>query len=222
MKTNAIKFDVFVGPAGAGKDTFTKRLAREIPNSTRLSTGDICRGAKSGKGRYGYYHDEMNAQTNLMDSGGLISDEVALSLTKQAVMKAFVFGTNHFFMTGFPRNVAQLDEFNLWGKELEELTGVPIETRFIHLDLDPATADSRRRMRVEEARAKGQEPRKDDREEVFQRRAKEYETHTLPLIDALAREGRLKTVHVNGSLERNYSNIRAALGLIHSSYPERR
>lgn len=222
MRNQRIQFDVFVGPAGAGKDTITKQLVREVPHSTRMSTGDICRGAKSGIGRYSYYQDEMNAEVERMDNGGLVSDEVAFSLTKQAVMKALVFGTNHFFLTGFPRNLAQLDMFDQWRTELQKITGSEVGSRFICLDLDPKLSDERRRTRIEEALAKGHEPRKDDREDVFLKRAAEYTEHTLPLVEALTREGRIKNVHVNGSIEANYCKVREALGLMQPSHPERR
>ena len=222
MKVNRVQLDVFMGPAGAGKDTLAKRLVREVPHSTRLSTGDICRGAKSGKGRYGYYQDEIDSQATLMENGGLINDDVAFHLTKQAAMKAYAFGTNRFFLTGFPRVLAQLEMFDKWRRELEEETGEVVESRFVYFDLDFALADDRRKSRIAEAIANGDQPRKDDQEEVFLRRTHEFKTHTEPLVLELARQGRIKNIHVNGSIDQNLCKIREALGLLHFPHPERR
>jgi len=93
---------VFVlGGPGSGKGTQCARLATEF-GYRHLSTGDIMRAEVASGSELG----KRLAAT--MASGGLVSDDVALTMLKAAMDKA---GATRFLIDGYPRSLAQAVEF---------------------------------------------------------------------------------------------------------------
>ncbi len=217
-----LEFLSILGKPGAGKDTHAKLLLPKLPNATRISTGDICRGARNNRGRYGYYHQDISPHIYDMERGSLVPDETVMGMAKKAVTKAFVFGIDSFILTGFPRTLNQLDLVDSWLDELSITLGKPVDFKVLHLHLENFTANERRENRVKEARANGEPVRRDDREEVFRERLQTYRTQTRPMLAELREEGRLIVVSAEGSIPEVEAEIQHALDFTYSRHPERR
>ncbi len=102
------KVVIFLGPAGAGKGTQAKRLAKEL-NMVQLSTGDMLR-------------DHMARGTELgqkiqaiQNSGRLVSDEIVVALIRD---KLSIMDDVRVIFDGFPRTIAQAHALDVLLEEL--------------------------------------------------------------------------------------------------------
>ena len=87
---------ILFGPPGCGKGTQATFIseALAIPH---LSTGDMLRSAVSSGSEIG-----LKAK-NIMESGGLVSDEIVLSIVEERIAENDC--ENGFILDGFPRTV---------------------------------------------------------------------------------------------------------------------
>ena len=92
---------VLLGPPGAGKGTQCSRIIERY-SLTHLSSGDILRAERASKTELG-----RKAQ-NFMDSGGLVPDDVIISMMVTAIGKA----GGGCVLDGFPRTVVQAEELD--------------------------------------------------------------------------------------------------------------
>lgn len=90
---------ILLGPPGAGKGTQAKRLVDER-GMVQLSTGDMLREAKTSGTEMGRKVAEV------MDRGGLVTDEIVISLIEERLNQAAPGG---FIFDGFPRTLPQAD-----------------------------------------------------------------------------------------------------------------
>ena len=89
---------ILFGPPAAGKGTQAKRLV-DTRGMVQLSTGDMLRAAiASGS--------ELGARVQgIMESGGLVSDDIVIALIEERLAEAEAAGGAIF--DGFPRTIAQ-------------------------------------------------------------------------------------------------------------------
>lgn len=89
---------VLFGPPGSGKGTQAQFIVERcgIP---QISTGDMLRAAVKAKTALG------NMAKSVMDSGGLVSDEIVLGLVKERVSQEDC--ASGFILDGFPRTIPQ-------------------------------------------------------------------------------------------------------------------
>ena len=92
---------VLLGPPGAGKGTQCKRVVEKY-NLAHLSSGDILRAERAAGTKLG-----KKAQS-FMDSGGLVPDDVIISMMASAIGKA----GRGCVLDGFPRTVVQAEELD--------------------------------------------------------------------------------------------------------------
>lgn len=158
---------ILIGPPGAGKGTQASKLV-EARGMIQLSTGDMLRAARTSG------TDVGRKVAAVLDSGGLVTDEIVIGLIDEQLGKT---GHGGFIFDGFPRTLKQADALG----ELLARKGLALDA-VIELVVDDAALVGRIVKRAEEAKAAGQPVRKDDTPEVFEVRLREYYKNTAPLI----------------------------------------
>lgn len=206
-----LRFVFINGPPSAGKDTQADLLKQQFPHSSRISTGDIYRGARDKKGRYRYYWDSVQEDIKRAEEGGLIQDETILGLVDTVVRKAYALGTNTFVFTGFPRTIAQLRHVDRWLKELKEQLRTDLKHAFVELVLDDHIAEQRRQIRYKQALDAGKTPRSDDVPEKFRKRFHEFYKNTEPMLTELRESGRSITVGAAKSIPEVFHDLATSL-----------
>ncbi|CAF3066805.1 unnamed protein product [Rotaria sp. Silwood2] len=182
---------VLIGPPGSGKGTQSTRLTEHY-KICQLSTGDLLRQAAQ---------DQSSAEgqriRKTMEAGGLVDDDIVLSLIDKNLNKPEC--SNGFLFDGFPRTINQ-------GEKLEEL----LESKQKRLDavLEYAIPDELLKRRIlgrlihkssgrtyheefhppkesmkDDLTGEPLERRSDDTSETLNARLNTYHKQTIPLID---------------------------------------
>ncbi len=167
------QFIVLLGRPGSGKGTQRARLAEQL-QFEEFDMGQICRQQIKSQTDWGL---EIRRVT---DAGQFVPDALVVMAFK-----------THFrpllnqILDGFPRNIGQYCFFgDLYG---------PLCPRavFVFIDTDPEVCTARISAGL------GREGRNDDVPMIVERRMREYEKQTLPLVEKLKREGNLIVVDGN-------------------------
>ena len=208
---------VILGRQGAGKGTQCVRLSRHyvVPH---ISTGDMLRGAV----REGTELGRMARE--IMDSGGLVGDEIMIGLVDERLQRADA-RTRGYILDGFPRTVGQANS-------LDEVAGdKPLD---IVIDLFVAREVVIRRISARRVcrdcgtnyTATGTErypwicevcggdvkQREDDHPDALNRRHDLYESQTAPLIEHYTMQERLVIVDGLGTPDQVFDRITDAVG----------
>ncbi len=176
---------LFLGPPGAGKGTQADRLCKKN-NLLHLSTGDLLRSEVQAGTDLG-----QKAQT-IMSKGGLVSDELVLSIVKNKLIGL----DSGWLLDGFPRNVFQ-------AQALEDLlvqVDQPIQL-VVFLKIDDG-------LLIQRLLARG---RDDDNEEVIRHRLEVYKNMTAPLVDHYRGKGLLKAISGSGTIDEISNRIQEIL-----------
>lgn len=195
---------VLFGPPGAGKGTQARYISEEygIP---QVSTGDMLRAAVKAKSALGVVAQDV------MDSGGLVSDEIVLGLVQERLFLNDC--VNGFILDGFPRTMSQAESLIVLlesiNKPLDCVISLDVVSedvvfrlsgrrsclkcgRGYHIVFDPPKntdiCDSCGAQLIQ---------RDDDQEQTILNRLCVYDSQTLPLKSYFDSKGLLK--HVNGS-----------------------
>lgn len=91
---------ILLGAPGAGKGT-QANFIKEKYNIPQISTGDMLRAAIKAGTELGL------AAKKVMDTGGLVSDDIMIGLVKDRLQEADC--ANGYLFDGFPRTIAQAD-----------------------------------------------------------------------------------------------------------------
>jgi adenylate kinase len=182
---------VLLGAPGSGKGTQATRL-KEYLAVPHISTGELLRGAVAAGTPLGLQAKEV------MEAGGLVSDDVVLGMLEERLLKADT--ANGFILDGYPRNLAQA---NALGELLSRLKQ-PIDLA-IQLDVDTELLVNRLAGR---AKAEG---RADDSPEAVRNRLDVYRAQTAPVVDYYRNLGKLAHLDGVGSLDAVFIRITEAL-----------
>jgi len=219
---------ILFGPPGAGKGSQAPKIVESL-NIPQLSTGDMLRAAVAAGTEVG------KQAKDVMASGGLVSDELVVSIIKDRIKEDDC--TGGFILDGFPRTVEQAkmldamldgsgDSVNLvLALEVpDEVLTERICGRWVH-------KASGRSYHVKFAKPKslgdGEKPteatmlddetgeplmqRADDTEEALGKRLESYHAQTVPILDHYSPAGVVKKVDANQKPEAVWDLIDAAL-----------
>jgi len=177
---------ILLGAPGAGKGTQATFICKRygIP---QISTGDMLRAAvKAGT--------PMGVEAKkVMDTGGLVSDDIIIGLVKERLTQADCAGG--FLFDGFPRTIPQADAMKSAGVALDAVLEIDVphaaiiermsgrrvhvaSGRSYHLKFNPPKVDG-----VDDLTGEPLVQRDDDREETVSKRLDVYQRQTRPLVD---------------------------------------
>ena len=213
---------MLMGLPGAGKGTQAEKIVDEykIPH---ISTGDIFRAAMKNGTPTG-----LEAK-KFIDKGELVPDEVTNGIVKERLAKDDV--NDGYMLDGFPRNMAQAEALDEFGKELgkslncvinihvdpeslmERLTG-----RYICRDCGATYHKVFNPTKVEGTcdRCGGHEffQREDDKPETVKNRLDVNIKMNTPLLDFYKKQGLLHEVNGNQDIDKVFADIKEILDQI--------
>ena len=105
---------ILLGAPGAGKGTQAKFITEKF-GIPQISTGDMLRAAVKAGTELGLI------AKSVMDSGGLVSDDLIINLVKERISQADC--ANGFLFDGFPRTIPQAEALVTAGVELDARRG---------------------------------------------------------------------------------------------------
>jgi adenylate kinase len=177
---------ILLGAPGAGKGTQATFICQKygIP---QISTGDMLRAAVKAGTPLGVQAKKV------MDSGGLVSDDLIINLVKERIAQPDC--AHGFLFDGFPRTIPQADAMKAAGVKLDYVLeiDVPFEAIIERMSGRRSHAASGRTYHVKYNPPKTAgvddvtgEPliqREDDKEETVTKRLEVYSAQTRPLVD---------------------------------------
>jgi adenylate kinase len=194
---------ILLGPPGSGKGTQAQRLVKRY-GIAQLSTGEMLRAAVAAQTPVG-----LKAK-DIMASGGLVPDEIVIGIISDRLDQPDA--AKGFILDGFPRTVPQAEALDeLLKKKHMKLDAV------IELRVNESALLQRVETRVAEMRARGEEVRIDDTQEVLTKRLASYRSQTEPLIHYYSERRKLLTVDGMMTIEhvtREINRILAAIGAV--------
>lgn len=177
---------ILLGAPGAGKGTQAQYLTSKygIP---QISTGDMLRAAVKAGTPLG-----LEAK-NVMESGGLVSDEIIIGLVKERVQQEDC--KNGYLLDGFPRTIPQADAMKSNSIEVDYVVEIDVDDQEIiqrmagrrmhmasgrtyHVIYNPPKVEGKDDQTGEDL-----VQREDDKEETVKQRLDVYHSQTKPLID---------------------------------------
>ena len=194
---------ILLGPPGSGKGTQAQRLVHRY-GIVQLSTGEMLRAAVAAQTPVG-----LKAK-DIMASGGLVPDDIVVGIISDRLDQPDA--AKGFILDGFPRTVPQAEALDeLLKKKHMRLDAV------IELRVNESALLQRVETRVAEMRARGEEVRIDDTQDVLTKRLASYRTLTEPLIHYYSERRKLLTVDGMMTIEhvtREINRILAAIGAV--------
>jgi adenylate kinase len=177
---------ILLGPPGAGKGT-QAAFIKEKFGIPQISTGDMLRAAVKAGTPLGL------AAKKVMDSGGLVSDDIIIGLVKDRLAQPDCAGG--YLFDGFPRTIPQADamkdaqvaidyvlEIDVPDADIvERMSGRRVHAasgRTYHVRFNPPKVEGR-----DDATGEELIQRDDDREETVRKRLEVYHSQTRPLVD---------------------------------------
>lgn len=176
---------ILVGGPGSGKGTQAQFICEEyrIP---QISTGDMLRAAVKAGSELG------QKVKSIMESGGLVSDDIILELIKNRIQDADC--QHGFLLDGFPRTLAQADGLADMGIKLDYVVEIDVDDeeiikrlsgrrvhpgsgRVYHVDFNPPKSQG-----FDDVTGEPIIQRDDDKVDVIKQRLDVYHQQTEPLI----------------------------------------
>jgi len=177
---------ILLGAPGAGKGTQATFICQKygIP---QISTGDMLRAAVKAGTPLGVEAKKV------MDSGGLVSDDLIINLVKDRIAQPDC--AKGFLFDGFPRTLPQADAMKAAGVKLDYVLEIdvpfeaiiermsgrrshPASGRTYHVKFNPPKAEGK-----DDVTGEPLIQREDDKEETVRKRLEVYSAQTRPLVD---------------------------------------
>ncbi|MCK0768366.1 adenylate kinase [Chromohalobacter canadensis] len=176
---------ILLGAPGAGKGTQAQFICEyfDIP---QISTGDMLRTAVKEESELGLKVKEI------MNSGGLVSDDIIISLVKERIAQPDC--ANGFLFDGFPRTIPQADAMKDANVKLDHVLEVAVDDeeivkrlagrrvhpgsgRVYHVDYQPPKEEGK-----DDVTGEAIVLRDDDQESTVRNRLSVYHEQTEPLV----------------------------------------
>ncbi len=177
---------ILLGPPGAGKGTQANHICEnfDIP---QISTGNMLRAAVKKESPLGIEAKKV------MDSGGLVSDEIIIGLVKERINAPDC--KNGFIFDGFPRTIVQADALQKEGIRIDYVIEIQVPDedivarisgrrihlasgRIYHITFNPPATSGKDDQTGEDLIH-----RADDYEDIVRERLGIYHEQTQPLVD---------------------------------------
>ncbi|WP_107786126.1 adenylate kinase [Nitrosomonas ureae] len=176
---------ILLGGPGAGKGTQANYI-KEHFGVPQISTGDMLRSAVKAGTELGIMAKKI------MDSGGLVSDDIIINLVKERIAQQDC--ANGFLFDGFPRTIPQAEAMKTAGVPIDFVVEIdvddaeiikrmsgrrvhPASGRTYHVDFNPPKSAGRDDVTDEPLIQ-----RDDDKEETVKKRLEVYHEQTEPLV----------------------------------------
>ena len=177
---------ILLGAPGAGKGTQAAFICKRY-SIPQISTGDMLRGAVKAGTPLGV------AAKKVMDSGGLVSDDIIIGLVKERINQADC--ANGFLFDGFPRTLVQADAMKAAGVKLDVVLEIDVPDsaiiermsgrmfhvasgRSYHTTFNPPKVAG-----VDDVTGEPLIQRDDDKEATVRKRLEVYQSQTRPLVE---------------------------------------
>jgi adenylate kinase len=183
---------ILLGSPGSGKGTQAQFITEKyrIP---QISTGDMLRAAVRAGTPLGL------AAKQVMDSGGLVSDDIILGLIQERIKQDDCL--NGFLLDGFPRTIAQAEGLAEMDVPIDTVIEIVVDDeqivkrmagrrvhlqsgRTYHIEYNPPKIEG-----VDDVTGEALIQRDDDKEETVRKRLSVYHQQTKPLVDYYAKQG---------------------------------
>ena len=177
---------ILLGPPGAGKGTQATQICKRF-GIPQISTGDMLRAAVKAGTPLGIEAKKV------MDSGGLVSDDIIIGLVKERITQADC--ASGFLFDGFPRTIPQADAMKAAGVKLDVVLEIDVPDsaivermsgrrahvasgRTYHVKFNPPKVEG-----LDDVTGEPLIQRDDDKEETVVKRLSVYQAQTRPLVD---------------------------------------
>ena len=207
---------ILLGAPGAGKGTQAEMLVEKL-NIPSISTGNMLREAMANGSQLG------KQVKTYMDSGSLVPDDVILSIVAERVAQPDC--KNGFILDGVPRTLAQAEALDAKGVRIDHVVSIEIDDAVIegrmtgrrvctkcgasyHIVANPPKQEG-----ICDLCGSQVATRKDDSPETVRHRLVVYHASTEVLKDYYAKQGKLRLVEGNQSIEGANNDILRALGV---------
>ncbi|WP_136066247.1 adenylate kinase [Modicisalibacter radicis] len=176
---------ILLGAPGAGKGTQAQFICERF-GIPQISTGDMLRTAVKEGSDLGLKVKEI------MNSGGLVSDDIIIALVKERIGQPDC--ANGFLFDGFPRTIPQADAMKEAGVRLDHVVEIAVDDeeivkrlagrrvhpgsgRVYHLEYNPPREEGK-----DDVTGEALIQREDDRESTVRNRLAVYHEQTEPLV----------------------------------------
>ena len=209
---------ILLGSPGSGKGTQAQFITQKyaIP---QISTGDMLRAAVRDGTPLGI------AAKQVMDAGGLVSDDIILGLIKERIAQADC--ADGFLLDGFPRTIAQAEGLGAMGVKIDTVIEIVVADeeivkrmagrrahlqsgRTYHVDYNPPKVAG-----IDDVTGDVLVQRDDDKEETVRKRLSVYHEQTKPLVDyysATERQVKFSSIAGVGTVDEITAKVFAILG----------
>ena len=196
---------ILLGPPGAGKGTQADLIC-DLYNIPKISTGDMLREAVASGSDFG------KKVSNILDTGGLVSDEIIGSLIKDRLVQPDC--ENGSLFDGVPRTLGQANELKNMGVNFTHVVEIHVDDEVIvnrmsgrrvhpgsgrnyHVDFNPPKSEG-----FDDDTGEPLIQREDDKPETVLKRLNVYHEQTKPLSDFYTKQSEdtdLIYINVDGS-----------------------
>ena len=207
---------ILLGAPGAGKGTQAEILSKLLSIPT-ISTGNILRAAVAEGTPVG-----LKAKA-LMDEGKLVSDDVIMGILQERLQKDDC--KNGYILDGVPRTIPQAKAMKEMGIEIDCALSIDVEDEVIikrmsgrrtcskcsntfHILSNPPKQEG-----ICDFCGGALTIRKDDEPETVKARLATYHVNTEPLKAFYEKEGKLRCVENQPSIDATTAEIKKALGI---------